>query len=133
VAAAAVSFVVGTVALVTLTLILNHHGLPAFGDVAGAPWWVWTGRLLGAFNVFASVVLTPPLRGATTVALIPTGQVLASIAIDHFGHFRVAIQEATPPPRRASHVGRLLPGPEVLAGWTASVFFCGSSAGTVSS
>ena len=58
VAAAAVSFVVGTVALLVLTLILNR-GLPSFGDVAGTPWWVWVGGLLGAFYVFASVI--PPL------------------------------------------------------------------------
>jgi uncharacterized membrane protein YdcZ (DUF606 family) len=37
VAAAAVSFIVGTVALVALTLVLNG-GLPSFGDVANAPW-----------------------------------------------------------------------------------------------
>ena len=90
VAAAAISFTVGTVALVALTLALNG-GLPSFGDVANAPWWVWTGGLLGAFYV-----LTPRLGAATTVALILTGQVLASIVIDHFGLFRVASQEATP-------------------------------------
>ena len=95
VAAAAISFIVGTVALVFLTLALNG-GLPSFGDVANAPWWVWTGGLLGAFYVFASVILTPRLGAATTVALILTGQVLASIAIDHFGLFRLASQEATP-------------------------------------
>jgi bacterial/archaeal transporter family-2 protein len=79
---------------VALTLALNG-GLPSFGGVANAPWWVWTGGLLGAFYVFASVILTPRLGAATTVALILTGQVLASIAIDHFGLFRVA-QEVTP-------------------------------------
>ncbi len=94
-AAAAVSFIVGTVALVALTLVLNG-GLPSFGDVANAPWWVWTGGLLGAFYVFASVILTPRLGAATTVALILTVQVLASIAIDHFGLFRDGAQEATP-------------------------------------
>src|SRR5918998_5995742 len=94
-AAAAISFTVGTVVLVALTLALNW-GLPSFGDVANAPWWVWTGGLLGAFYVFASVILTPRLGAATTVALILTGQVLASIVIDHFGLFRVgASQEAT--------------------------------------
>ena len=95
VAAAAVSFIVATVALVALTLVLNG-GLPSFGDVANAPWWVWTGGLLGAFYVFASGILTRRLGAATTVALILTGQVLASIAIDHFSLFRAATREATP-------------------------------------
>ena len=57
---------------------------------------MWAGGLLGSFYVFASVILTPRLGAATTVALILTGQVLASIVIDHFGLFRVASQEATP-------------------------------------
>lgn len=95
VAASAISFIVGTVALVALTFVLNR-GLPSFGDVSGAPWWIWTGGLLGAFYVFASIILTPRLGAATTVALILTGQVLGSIVIDHFGLFRVAAQEATP-------------------------------------
>ncbi len=95
VAAAAISFIVGTIALVALTLLLNG-GLPSLGDVSNAPWWVWTGDLLGSFYVFASVILTPRLGAATTVALILTGQVLASIVIDHFGLLRVTSQEATP-------------------------------------
>ena len=37
VAAAAISFIVGTIALVALTLLLNG-GLPSFGDVAAASW-----------------------------------------------------------------------------------------------
>jgi transporter family-2 protein len=37
VAAASVSFIVGTIALVALRLTLNG-GLPTFGDVANAPW-----------------------------------------------------------------------------------------------
>ena len=57
---------------------------------------MWTGGLLGSFYVFASVILTPRLGAATTVALILTGQVLASIGIDHFGLLRVTSQEATP-------------------------------------
>ena len=58
VAASAISFIIGTVALVALTLALNG-GLPSFGDVSNAPWWIWLGGLLGAFYVFASVILTP--------------------------------------------------------------------------
>ena len=99
VAAASISFIVGTVALVALTLAPNG-GPSSFGDVvanaSNASWWVWTGGLLGAFYVFASGILTPRLGAATTVALILTGQVLASIAIDHFSLFRAATREATP-------------------------------------
>ena len=96
VAAAAISFVVGTVALVASALLV-HRSLPEPGSVASAPWWAWTGGLLGAFFVLASIILTPRLGAATTIGLILTGQVLASIVIDHFGLVRVPVHEASLP------------------------------------
>ena len=66
-------------------------------SVASAPWWAWTGGLLGAFFVLASIILTPRLGAATTIGLILTGQVLASIVIDHFGLIRVPVHEASLP------------------------------------
>ena len=94
--AAAVSFLVGTVVLIAAALVLNRS-VPALGAVAGSPWWIWIGGFLGAFFVAASIVLTPRLGAATTVGLFLTGQMLASVLIDHFGLFRVAVHEATLP------------------------------------
>ena len=70
VAAAAISFVVATVALAVAALVVQRS-LP--GSIASAPWWAWTGGLLGAFFV------------------------LASIVIDHFGLIRVPVHEASFP------------------------------------
>ena len=59
---------------------------PRLADRAGdAPWWVWTGGLLGAFYVLGSIVTAPKLGAATLVAMILAGQALASLAVDHFG------------------------------------------------
>ena len=91
-AAAAISFVVGAVALGVAALVVQRS-LP--GSVASAPWWAWTGGLLGALFVLASIILTPRLGAATTIGLILTGQVLASIVIDHFGLIRVPVHEAS--------------------------------------
>lgn len=96
VVAAAVSFIVGTVALVALALVVDRS-LPSLEAVASAPWWVWIGGLLGAFYVFASIILTPRLGAATTVGLILTGQLLASVVMDHFGLLRLPVQEITLP------------------------------------
>jgi transporter family-2 protein len=96
VAAAAISFVVGTVALAVAALVVQSS-LPEPGSAASAPWWAWTGGLLGAFFVLASIILTPRLGAATTIGLILTGQVLASIVIDHFGLIRVPVHEASFP------------------------------------
>ena len=96
VAAAAISFVVGTVALAVAVLVVQRSQ-PEPGSVASAPWLAWTGGLLGAFFVLASIVLTPRLGAATTIGLILTGQIMASIAIDHFGLIRVPLHEASLP------------------------------------
>ena len=94
--AAGISFVVGTVVLLGATLVIRR-ALPDIGSVLNAPWWMYTGGLLGAGFVLASVILTPRLGAATTIGLFLAGQVIASIIIDHFGLFRVAVQEATAP------------------------------------
>lgn len=96
VVAAAVSFLIGTVFLVVAALAVTRS-MPALGEVTASPWWVWTGGLLGAFFVFASVILTPRLGAATTVGLFLTGQVTASIILDHFGLLRLPVHEATLP------------------------------------
>lgn len=92
--AAALSFLVGTVVLFATTALVRRS-VPELGPIASAPWWMWTGGLLGAFFVCASIVLTPRLGAATTVGLFLTGQVIASIAIDHFGLLGVPVQPAS--------------------------------------
>jgi bacterial/archaeal transporter family-2 protein len=80
--AAFISFAVGAAALL-LAVLATARGWP---DRAGdAPWWVWTGGLLGAFYVLGSIVTAPKLGAATLVALILAGQAIASVLVDHFG------------------------------------------------
>jgi len=94
--AAAISFFVGTLALVAAALVVDRH-VPEISAVTASPWWVWIGGLLGAAFVLASIILTPRLGAATTVGLFLAGQMIASIIIDHFGLLRVAVHEATIP------------------------------------
>ena len=94
--AAALSFFVGTVVLFATTLVLRRS-VPELGPIMDAPWWMWLGGLLGAFFVSASIILTPLLGTATTVGLFLAGQVVASIAIDHFGWLGVPVQPASIP------------------------------------
>jgi transporter family-2 protein len=79
-----VSFVVGTAALFAVMLVAYRDWPPA-DRIAGAPWWVWAGGLLGAFYVLGSVVTAPKLGAATLVAVILAGQAVASLLVDHFG------------------------------------------------
>jgi transporter family-2 protein len=82
--ASLVSFAVGTLALlaVTLAAFRDWTTLDRIGD---APWWVWVGGLLGAFYVLGSVVTAPKLGAATLVAMILAGQAIASLLVDNFG------------------------------------------------
>ena len=45
---------------------------PAAAQFNGTPWWVWTGGLLGAFNVLAPVLLVGRLGTALLFAAIIT-------------------------------------------------------------
>ena len=94
VTAAAISFLVGTFALAAAVL-LSRQEVPALSGVSQAPWWAWTGGVLGAFLVAASIILTPRLGAATTVTFIVAGQILASIILDHFGLLNLPVHPVT--------------------------------------
>lgn len=82
--AATISFAVGTLTLVIYSIV-TRIPLPAVASVSAHPWWVWTGGALGAFFVTATIILVPKLGATTMVAAILAGQMLASLALDHFG------------------------------------------------
>jgi bacterial/archaeal transporter family-2 protein len=79
-----ISFLVGTVALFAMTIGLRLPW-PALSVLAQAPWWAWTGGLLGAVLVYLSIVLAESLGAAVMVALIITGQMVVSLILDHYG------------------------------------------------
>ena len=58
---------------------------PSAAQFNGTPWWVWTGGLLGAFNVLAPVLLVGRLGTTLLFAAIITGQLICSLVIDQLG------------------------------------------------
>ncbi|MGG0360194.1 DMT family transporter [Bacillus tropicus] len=78
-----ISFTVG--ALVLFIVSLFGNGIQVKKVWFEAPWWMWTGGLLGAFYVLATTILMPRIGSAATVGYILTGQIIISILIDHFG------------------------------------------------
>ncbi len=83
-AAAAVNFAVGLVALV-LVVLVTRVPLPGPAQFSAAPWWAWLAGLAGAAYVASSAVAGPLIGGAGFVAAVIAGQMLASLALDHFG------------------------------------------------
>ena len=59
--------------------------LPPASGAARIPWWAWSGGLFGAIFIGLAILLVPQLGAATFIALLVTGQMLASVAFDHFG------------------------------------------------
>lgn len=82
--AALASFAVGALALLA-AIVAFRVPWPGLGRVAESPWWVWIGGLFGAFYVSTTIILGPRLGATVLAVLTVAGQVLASLAIDHYG------------------------------------------------
>jgi transporter family-2 protein len=80
--AAAISFLVGTIALWGVCLVLD---IPVPGLTDKILWWHWTGGLLGAYFVYSLIYLSPCVGACMVVSLILVGQILAAVILDHFG------------------------------------------------
>jgi len=88
--AAFLSFLVGTVALGLLALSLQAR--PDMAAAKALPAWAWLGGLCGAVFVVAATWGVPRLGVATTITLMVAGQLVLSLALDHFGAFGVPQQ-----------------------------------------
>jgi bacterial/archaeal transporter family-2 protein len=89
--AASFSFLVGTLALVSLTFVLRG-GLGSLGRLGHVPWWAFVGGLLGAVYVFVALEAVRTLGASGLSAVVITGQLAISVAIDRFGLLGVAKQ-----------------------------------------
>ncbi len=83
-AAAFINFAVGTVFLFAV-VALGRGTVAGLAQAAAAPWWAWGAGILGGFYIAASAVFGPMVGGATFLALIVSGQVVAALALDHYG------------------------------------------------
>jgi bacterial/archaeal transporter family-2 protein len=82
---AMISFLVGTVILVTFVLTTSTHLLPAPKTLADISWWKWIGGALGVFYIISVIVVAPRIGAASTFGFIVAGQLIFAIIFDHFG------------------------------------------------
>lgn len=95
VVAALVSFLCGTCALAVVAFV--RGGLPdALAALPQQPLWKFSGGFLGAAFIFCTVVLVPRIGILNMVVLVIAGQLLTSMAIDHFGLVNVAMRKVSP-------------------------------------
>lgn len=93
--AAMIQTFVGLAMLAALALV-SRESPPGLEGVSRAPWWVWTGGLLGATYVTAVIVTTAPLGAALMAMSVIAGQVVMALLIDHFGWLGVEVHRLSP-------------------------------------
>ena len=84
VVAALISFAVGTAGLLVYCLLMRYS-LPKGAAVAQAPWWAWTGGLMGVVFITVAVTLAPRLGAVRLLSFAIAGQLIFSVVLDHFG------------------------------------------------
>ncbi len=67
----------------------------SLASLARVPWVTWTGGVFGAIFIATSILMVPRLGVATVMTLIVVGQLLSSLAFDHFGLFGMQQQPLT--------------------------------------
>jgi transporter family-2 protein len=80
-----VSFAVGTVLLLVLTLAWGQIG--AVSKLGGGPWWVYLGGACGTALVVGTLVATPRIGVLATFVAVIVGEVAMAVAIDQYGWF----------------------------------------------
>ncbi len=81
-----VSYLVGLICMTVFALAVGD-AFPSATVASRIPWWAWSGGIFGAIFIGLAIFLVPQLGAATFIALLVSGQMLASIIFDHFGMF----------------------------------------------
>src|SRR4051812_45060962 len=68
----------------TAELVLRPE-VPSADRVRQTEWWNWIGGPLGALIVLAGAALVAHLSAALFIASVVAGQLVCSLALDHFG------------------------------------------------
>lgn len=110
--AATVSFAVGLIALLILTLAIGDGA--SLMKVGKVPATLLIGGLMGAVFVFSSLWAVPILGVLTTAMVVILGQMIAALVMDQMGAFGLTQTDITPQ--------RVLAAALVLAGVVLSRF-----------
>jgi len=83
IAAAFVSFVVGTLVLAVIVTLAGQTG--GVGEATGVPWYLLLGGVLGAAYVFSALVTVSTIGAGGVAAATITGQLTFSVVLDRIG------------------------------------------------
>ena len=94
--ASAVSFGLVFLLFLGMSAVLPRP-LPTAAGLQAMPWWAPVGGIVGAVAVYAGLTLVTTIGAGPFNGLTITANILASIAIDHFGLLRMEVHPLTWP------------------------------------
>ena len=106
IAAALVSFLIGTAALAAIVVLSGQAS--GLGNTFDVSWYYLLGGLLGALYVTNALIAVSAIGAGGVAALTVAGQLAASVAIDRLGLF--GLDEVPLTPERLVGVALLLVG-----------------------
>jgi transporter family-2 protein len=89
------SFCVGLICLLMLNAGTNTSALLHLRPASVTPWYIWLGGVLGAFFVGYITWINQQQGVALTFALVVSGQIFASLVIDHYGFLGSEVRTIT--------------------------------------
>jgi transporter family-2 protein len=101
----AISFAVGTLALMAVALVAGRGSFKGLTEARG---WELTGGFLGAFFVTLTIIIVPRIGTTAAMAATIAAQLTTGILLDHFGLF--GFRAVPLDPKRAVGAGLLLLG-----------------------
>jgi transporter family-2 protein len=102
-----ISYLGGTVAMLVMAGILGERW-PSAEAIRRSAWMSWSGGFFGAVYIAIAIFLIPKYGAAVVIAAIVAGQMIGSVAFDHFGILGVPIHAVTP--QRVAGVAFLMLG-----------------------
>jgi len=85
--ASLINFLVGIAGLLAVTALSGKITLSQSLNWADLSWWKLSGGLIGAFYIYAIILVVPKIGPANMFSLVVAGQVITAILLDHFGLF----------------------------------------------
>ena len=88
------NYILGIAAVAAYTFA-RRTSVPSIGAAARTPWWGWLGGIFGAVYGLGAIILASQMGAATLTALVVTGQLICSVALDHFGWLSFDVHPAS--------------------------------------
>ena len=112
--ASLISFASGTLTVAVCCIAMGDFPPRFVTAPSELPLWIWTGGLIGAVVVTASLVMVPRIGSLLWFGSLVTGQILTATVLDHFGW--LGNPRVTASPLRLLGAGLLLAGLMVIVG-----------------